>query len=1091
MTSADPSSAAKATAMAAYVLALDWHQAHGVVQESDWLRTPSALAELREKANLAAQAAADQAAEPATMAFAHILAQSYERLSEASVHGTDAAFVAHARRDLALLQLVGTGALEDAARAACEEPWVLEDDTLAALDVLRIRAGVAQVQPRYEAIEGVANFLAACRDGSAVASARTIANQLQSIPANHVTPQVVAQCQIALALVNRKRADPAWAELQARMGALLLERRDGDRVAHVERAQRAYAQVIDEYPQDSHESVWRVATHGLLNCLLRHPLPTAEHDAESDSVFNDLASDARARGDEMALASLLNNYASAVVNRSIGDVMAHAERALGMQQEAVQLLNRIDGNESEVSERRARFLHNLGVLYLKRKRGVPSQNVDSAIAALRAALVTRRGVSRIQTLLALAQAYPAWSGAASYAQALDLAHNAQHAAEQLMTEHNVSADRFGAAADLSATAYPLRHLADCTARGQAAHSARDFQTALSAFSEGLEIGEASFLSAGTSKSQRHTLQQLRGLAALAAYAAARIGQLEQAVRLAEHGCARSLLDALITSAARVAALPRDVREQVSVLETRIRTLEAELEAAEQTDAHSTLDAVHRSLADALGVQPSALGVRITSAGTLVTDNSTDAFAALSDELALARQQLRELMSQPDRETPALPLPVVVSDVRDIAETTDTPLVYLTATMHGSVGLVVTPDRSIHVVELPDITSDHTMALLQGDSDRPGYARVSVRGETASLADSVSHSVAVLARTVAHPLQRWLADAGFTRATLIPLGSLGLLPLTAAFSDPSLVVTLTPSARALQHVAPKASGARHDDSSKSSALEERVESANAAQATPPTLRLVAVGDPRRDDMPPLPATTAEVRSLVSLFESKGYHATPLLAVNATEAALRSALHPDVPEHDAGSSNSAGDAAICLHAACHAEFRSANPLQSGLLLAGDDTLSIGDLWRHPKTLGNVRLAVLMACQTATKEADELPDESTSLPSSLLLAGIPAVVCTLWPVHELPAALFSMRFYHELLNNSTSPARAVASARHWLCTSTAPTLRNAVLEMCAALADEDHDAMQVLDGFANHLMMMPEDTRPLEGVQHSGAFALVGLG
>lgn len=73
---------------------------------------------------------------------------------------------------------------------------------------------------------------------------------------------------------------------------------------------------------------------------------------------------------------------------------------------------------------------------------------------------------------------------------------------------------------------------------------------------------------------------------------------------------------------------------------------------------------------------------------------------------------------------------------------------------------------------------------------------------------------------------------------------------------------------------------------------------------------------------------------------------------------------------------------LHLACHGRAELDEPLQSGLLLAMNFKVVLGELMEIPL---QVRLAVLSACETALPGTD-LPDEVIGLPTGLLQAGSP---------------------------------------------------------------------------------------------------------
>jgi CHAT domain-containing protein len=115
----------------------------------------------------------------------------------------------------------------------------------------------------------------------------------------------------------------------------------------------------------------------------------------------------------------------------------------------------------------------------------------------------------------------------------------------------------------------------------------------------------------------------------------------------------------------------------------------------------------------------------------------------------------------------------------------------------------------------------------------------------------------------------------------------------------------------------------------------------------------------------------------------------------------------------------------HFACHGRTNFAEPLQSELLLAGGEPLTLGRILQLP--LGGLRLAVLSACESGMPEII-VPQEKASLPVGLLLAGAAGVVASLWAVDDRSTMLLMIRLY-ELLARGADPCAALRSAQLWL--------------------------------------------------------------
>jgi CHAT domain-containing protein len=167
---------------------------------------------------------------------------------------------------------------------------------------------------------------------------------------------------------------------------------------------------------------------------------------------------------------------------------------------------------------------------------------------------------------------------------------------------------------------------------------------------------------------------------------------------------------------------------------------------------------------------------------------------------------------------------------------------------------------------------------------------------------------------------------------------------------------------------------------------------------------------------------------------------------------------------------------LHLACHGLADLANPLDSGLLLAGG-TVTLRDLLARRLRL---RLAVLSACETALPGTD-LPDEVVALPSGLLQAGVAGVVASQWAVPDRATAMLMAAFYRGWRQDGLVPVAALRSAQRWLRDTTNAEKTEYFQELSGWLAPE------AVERFVARLG--PPEERGHDGMHSWAAFAYVG--
>ncbi|MGB5959731.1 MAG: CHAT domain-containing protein [Coleofasciculaceae cyanobacterium] len=124
------------------------------------------------------------------------------------------------------------------------------------------------------------------------------------------------------------------------------------------------------------------------------------------------------------------------------------------------------------------------------------------------------------------------------------------------------------------------------------------------------------------------------------------------------------------------------------------------------------------------------------------------------------------------------------------------------------------------------------------------------------------------------------------------------------------------------------------------------------------------------------------------------------------------------------------AHCNHFSCHGEFNLTSPLESALILANKERLTLGEIFGL--TLNQCRLVTLSACETGLTDPTSISDEYIGLPSGFLYAGSPSVVSSLWTVSDLSTAFLMLKFYENFQSSQKQAgdvAIALNQAQKWL--------------------------------------------------------------
>jgi hypothetical protein len=585
--------------------------------------------------------------------------------------------------------------------------------------------------------------------------------------------------------------------------------------------------------------------------------------------------------------------------------------------------------------------------------------------------------------------------------------------------------------------------------GEFCHELGDWRGSYRAHAEACSISSELFDEAGTAESRGIEIVQARGYATCGAYAAARLGNAPEAVRLAEFGRCRSAVDIIASTEIGLSQCGESIRARVGAARARVALLERDLVELQKADPVAAMAAATARLGDALGVNPSFLKMRVTKLGPADLDATREQWVRLSAELREGRRELRSALEAARDDSPlAFPHVFTADEVRHVAGEAGHPVIFLLSTVHGSVALPVTGDAVEKPLWFDDFSSDDTRVLLYGHDGGADYLEGALHGQGTEFEVALEGIAKVIEARVVLRLNHWLRQRRHDRATLVSLGSIGLLPVhTIATTEVTL--SNAPSVRALaRSIATQARRAAGRDS------------------------IAAVAVPLREGEVPLRLAVAEVRSICRRFAA-GSETAVLTGDAATAAAVAKVA--------------AG--ARCLHFACHAHFRPSAPLDSALLLGNDERLTLRDVFDGVVDVSSADLVFLSACHTGGVEFRELRDEAIGFPAALMAAGVPGCVTTLWPVSDAVAMLFAVRFYELYAGDRVAAAIAVARARAWLRTVTAKELRLRVRRLRDELEPEDGDENVALTDLWRRWLELEDSDQPLASPRFWAAFSYSG--
>ena len=366
-----------------------------------------------------------------------------------------------------------------------------------------------------------------------------------------------------------------------------------------------------------------------------------------------------------------------------------------------------------------------------------------------------------------------------------------------------------------------------------------------------------------------------------------------------------------------------------------------------------------------------------------------------------------------------------------------PLVYIAATDQGGLALVVRR-AAVVPVWLPALTDEVVRDRLTAwFSDKEG---------------GLDELTRWLWNEVMEPVLGELT--GDAEAVVIPCGLVAFLPLHAAWTEDA--ARPTGRAYATDRIA-----LRYGP--RASAISTSVHSTDAAA-------VLVVDEPQPVTATSLPNSKREAAAVRAAFDT-------VLALSG-EQATRNATLASLPGHGV------------WHFSCHGSANSRLPLESGLLMAHDQLLTLRDVLQLRAT--GVRLVVLSACDTALPGTN-LPSEVLGLPAGFLQAGAQGVISTMWPVYDLSTMIVMARFYATWRpdrREAMSPRDALHAAMVWVRDTTNREKSDYFRALLPELQGVPHMAVEAAAAGFIEASVRDPDERSYSHPYHWAAFSYTGV-
>ena len=800
--------------------------------------------------------------------------------------------------------------------------------------------------------------------------------------------QAIATFHQALTVRIRAEMPLDWAQTMQNLATAYNKRIRGDRAENIEQAIEFYQQALTVRTQSEVPTSWALSIQNLATAYIdRIQGDQAENIEQAIEYYHQALRVRTQTTMPIDWAETINNLAKAYYSRIRGDQAENIEQAIKYYQKAL----RVRTQTTISVDLALTITNNLATAYIDRIRGDRAENIEQAIEYYQQILTvwTRAEMpldwAKAMTNLAIAYYYRIKG---YRAENIEQAIEYYQQALTVISRDKMSFEWAGIMNNL-AGAYYQRIKED---RG------KNIEQAIHAYQSCLEVFQPELLPNNCRRAARYLgnlySEQKRWAEAVPIYQKA----LQASDTLYQSA---NLLDSKASELKKTGDLPRcaayataragDLVSAATILEQgRARELSETLER-DRSDLvhlqqiHPALFTRYQDITSQLRKLEAQQRLRMISEerhSLTPADFRTEALR-LRQTLTVTIEQIRQIESYSNfLDQPSF------DDIQQVV-CPNAPLVYLVMTSLGSLSLIVT-QSGIADLWLDELNETDLIDLL----DNTWFSAYNQsRTNCKDWLDAINQVTHQLWKPLMAPLINHLKQHSFQQATLIPTGYLSLLPLHVAWVDDptqptgkryaldTIQFSYIPNAQSLQ-----AARAIADHTSADS--------------------LLVVGEPRPTTASKLPNSVHEVQTAIAAF--------PNHTLLHHEQATRSAMQELLPQH------------TVLHFSGHGFAQLDSPLDSGLVLANDEVLTLRDLF--DLKLPGIRLAILSACETGLP-GTQLPDEVVSLPTGLLQAGVAGVVASLWSVADISTMMLLVSFYNFWQEENLAPAAALCQAQQWL--------------------------------------------------------------